>query len=353
MCNDYPESIGSVLIQFETENGTSVEQYRIATAKNDIAVKKANERRAKETAKNAVPEKVPFAAPAAVDVSKKGGAQKRKANENAGRNNDVRNDQKKPKIAKSEEPTVHGTSVQTDESKREQTAFLSNLAFDLEEDEIRDVFSQFGKINDVRLVRNFKGLPKGFAYVEFENFLSVKNALKHDRMMLKGRPVFINEMDKRKKFDYSTDQEKNKIFVKNIPLEFTQEDLLAKVFADVADEVVSIRLPTFRNGHSKGIAYVEMKSAEVASKVVNEKNDMEVGDRKLFVAISNPSRASANPRPQQSFSSSNARAGKNRPPPPPSKFKPGSSSMMIPHSLMVRSSKVKIQLNGGANSLSK
>lgn len=353
MCNDYPESIGSVLIQFETENGTSVEQYRIATAKNDIAVKKANERRAKETAKNAVPEKVPFAAPAAVDVSKKGGAQKRKANENAGRNNDVRNDQKKPKIAKSEEPTVHGTSVQTDESKREQTAFLSNLAFDLEEDEIRDAFSQFGKINDVRLVRNFKGLPKGFAYVEFENFLSVKNALKHDRMMLKGRPVFINEMDKRKKFDYSTDQEKNKIFVKNIPLEFTQEDLLAKVFADVADEVVSIRLPTFRNGHSKGIAYVEMKSAEVASKVVNEKNDMEVGDRKLFVAISNPSRASANPRPQQSFSSSNARAGKDRPPPPPSKFKPGSSSMMIPHSLMVRSSKVKIQLNGGANSLSK
>lgn len=341
MCTDYPESIGSVLLRFESEDGQSVEQYRTSAAKYDFALKRANERRAKE-AKNAVDVIAP--APAAVEVPSRGGAQKRKATENGGRK-DVRNDQKKPKMTKSEtKPSVHGTIVQTDEAKREQTAFISNLAFDLEEEEIRSAFTQFGPINEVRLVRDFKGRPKGFAYVEFENFLSVRKALKHDRMMLKGRPVFINEMDKRKSFSYSTNAEKNKLFVKNIPFEFTKEDLLAKVFADVAEDVVDIRLVTFRNGHSKGIAYVEMKSAEIAEKVAKAKNDMEIADRKLFVAISNPSAAKDNPKPAQSFNS-NRQGGDNHRP-------SASSSMMIPHSLMVRQSKVKIQLDG-SNSLSK
>lgn len=340
MCTDYPESIGTVLLRFESEDGNSVEQYRTSAAKYDFALKRANERRAKE-AKNAVDVVTPAAATA--EVPNKGGAQKRKATENGGRK-DVRNDLKKPKMAKPEKSAVHGTLVQTDESKREQTAFISNLAFDLEEEEIRTAFTQFGPINEVRLVRDFKGRPKGFAYVEFENFLSVRKALKHDRMMLKGRPVFINEMDKRTKFSYSTDKEQNKIFVKNIPFEFSKEDLLAKVFADVAEDVVDIRLVTFRNGHSKGIAYVEMKSAEIAAKVAKEKNDMEIADRKLFVAISNPSAAKDNPKPPQSFN--NRQGGDNRLP------GSSSSSIMIPHSLMVRQSKVKIHLDG-SNAISK
>ena len=48
MCTDYPESIGDVLLRFEQEDGKSVEQYRISMAKYEVALKKVNERRAKE-----------------------------------------------------------------------------------------------------------------------------------------------------------------------------------------------------------------------------------------------------------------------------------------------------------------
>ena len=110
----------------------------------------------------------------------------------------------------------------------------------------------------------------------------------------------------------------------------TKEDIVAKVFPDYADSIVDVRLVTFRNGHSKGLAYVEMKSAAIAEKAVKDKDEFEIGDRKLSVAISDPSLAKAG--------RSTLMAGQSRP-------STSSSLMMIPRTAKTAPSKVKMQLD--------
>lgn len=61
----------------------------------------------------------------------------------------------------------HGESVQHDSSKDNRTVFLSNLAFTTEENEIKQFFTDIGKIEEVRLAKDYRGRSKGFGYVCF------------------------------------------------------------------------------------------------------------------------------------------------------------------------------------------
>lgn len=187
--------------------------------------------------------------------------------------------------------------VQTDERKRSVTLFLSNLSYDVEESEIQSAFEAFGQIEEVRIVRNVNGRSKGFAYIVFDDRNAIPKALAADRMMLAGRPVFINEIDKRHEFEYSTRREKNKLFLKNLPYEYGEKEIIDKVLPEFRDSIKSVRISTNRNGISKGIAYVDMTDDKVAAEAVKAKNDQVFEGRTLFVAISDPSQSKAQPKP--------------------------------------------------------
>ena len=56
---------------------------------------------------------------------------------------------------------------------------------------------QCGQIEEIRLVKNFKGMSKGYAYVQFADQLSVSNALTYDRTPVEGRPMFVSRYEER------------------------------------------------------------------------------------------------------------------------------------------------------------
>lgn len=58
--------------------------------------------------------------------------------------------------------------------------------------------------------------------------------------------------------------EKNKLFIKNLSRDTTKEHL-EKLFSQYG-ELKEVRLITFRNGHSKGLAYVEFLDEASAAK---------------------------------------------------------------------------------------
>lgn len=81
-----------------------------------------------------------------------------------------------------------------------------------------------------------------------------------DRQPIAGRPAFVSKCDpdkttRQKQFKYSTNLEKNKLFIKGLPFSLTADELrdTFKVYGDLKD----CRLVSYRNGHSKGLAYVE------------------------------------------------------------------------------------------------
>ena len=180
---------------------------------------------------------------------------------------------------------------QTHESNT--TVFVSNLDFSITEKQINDFFSISGSVIEVRLVKNYAGKSKGFAYVKYSMEEEAKSALKRDKESLCGRPAYISKHDPEKKvsgvghqFQYSMGIEKNKLYVKDLPQSTTKQDL-EKLFGQYG-ELKDVRLVTYRNGHSKGIAYVEYNSEGSASKAIVQTDGMKIQDKLISVAISNP-----------------------------------------------------------------
>uniref|UniRef100_A0A7S4KUW8 RRM domain-containing protein n=1 Tax=Guillardia theta TaxID=55529 RepID=A0A7S4KUW8_GUITH len=70
---------------------------------------------------------------------------------------------------------------------------IRNLSRSTTAETLRQVFNRFGRILDVYIPRSYyKGIPRGFAFVEFENYLDCKAALRsYDGTRLDGRVLSI------------------------------------------------------------------------------------------------------------------------------------------------------------------
>lgn len=184
----------------------------------------------------------------------------------------------------------HG--VLTKESPLDEmcTLFISNLDFKTTEEEVMALFRSCGDISDFRLVKNFKCLSKGFGYLVFKSHEAAVKGLDMDRTPLNGRPVFVSPYDPENhthKFKYSTGLEKNKLFISGLPLSMTESDV--KAAFEPHGPVKDIRLVTYRNGHSKGLCYLDYHDADTAAKAVEAMNGSELEDKIISVQISNPS----------------------------------------------------------------
>ncbi len=73
--------------------------------------------------------------------------------------------------------------------------FVGNLAFDVTEAEVRELFSAAGTVSQVRLPTDREtGNPRGFAFVDFEDRAQAEEAIRRfNQHMLKGRAIAVNE----------------------------------------------------------------------------------------------------------------------------------------------------------------
>jgi len=71
--------------------------------------------------------------------------------------------------------------------------YIGNISFKANEEDLREVFTQFGQITDVFLPRD-KATKKlrGFGFITFESADAMKQALDMDGKDIKGRPVKVN-----------------------------------------------------------------------------------------------------------------------------------------------------------------
>ncbi|CAN8015523.1 unnamed protein product [Ixodes persulcatus] len=129
--------------------------------------------------------------------------------------------------------------------------------------------------------------------------VDVDAALAKDRTPVAGRPVFVSRCNERTQFKFQTGLEKNKLFVRGIPFSMDEKGL-EEIFGKYGD-LKQIRIVTYRNGHSKGIAYVEFTNETSATVALVQTDGMQLGKHTLQVAISNPpSRGPRNQNPQDS-----------------------------------------------------
>ena len=80
--------------------------------------------------------------------------------------------------------------------------------------------------------------------------------------------------------------ERNKLFVKGLPKSATKETL-QKLFGQFG-QLKDVRIVTFRNGHNKGIAYIDFVNANEASKAILKLDNYVIEGYTISVAISEP-----------------------------------------------------------------
>lgn len=134
---------------------------------------------------------------------------------------------KKRKTADNKTATYEEGAVR-DPAKDNVTVFLSNLSYDITQDEVINAFPELN-IKNLDLVTTINGRGRGFGYMELENEQEVEKALGFDRRFLNGRPVYISSMlrdkSQRAKFKFSDSVEPTKLFVKGLPNDTTKEEL--------------------------------------------------------------------------------------------------------------------------------
>lgn len=340
--SDYPEHVCEVLLSFERVEG-SLEDWDAAVQKTETKLNRVNEQRARVAEKEAViarqeEDKAEHKRRAKADkkAQKKGQkanrtGDKRKAEDELedewgdeaelpskkhkgdgedalelmetesgffGRRPPPQRKNEPPGYRKNQQGLTEAPRQTQDTSqeqrKEDNSVFISNLAFNLEDPEgkLRAIFQSCGTIQQVRCVFTPKGAFKGYCYVQFEDQLAVSEALKLDRQEVNGRPMFVSPcVDKNKNpdfkvFKYNTSLEKHKIFISGLPYSCTKETL--EELCKPHGTVKAIRIVTNRSGKPKGLAYVEFENEAQASQAVLKMDGTTVENFTISVAISNP-----------------------------------------------------------------
>uniref|UniRef100_A0A8C5M9T4 Nucleolin n=1 Tax=Leptobrachium leishanense TaxID=445787 RepID=A0A8C5M9T4_9ANUR len=159
--------------------------------------------------------------------------------------------------------------------------FVANLNsskdFDELKDALRDFFSKKSlSVQDVRI-----GSSKKFGYVEFASEEDVEKALKFNGKKVLGFDMKLDKamaFDKNKSAEVKKERDSRTLFIKNLPYSTSSEDL-----QEVFENAKEVRLPTGKDGSSKGIAYVEFNSEEDANKALEEKQGTEIEGRAIFL----------------------------------------------------------------------
>jgi RNA recognition motif-containing protein len=77
--------------------------------------------------------------------------------------------------------------------------FIGNLAFATTKEELESAFSNYGKVEEVRIpIDRNTGRVRGFAFVTFDSQQSAEKALALDGTELNGRPIRVRVAEEKK-----------------------------------------------------------------------------------------------------------------------------------------------------------
>ena len=78
--------------------------------------------------------------------------------------------------------------------------YVGNLATDVKEDELKELFTKHGRVDNVKIIRDiFSQTSKGFGFVEMPGKAEAEKALKElNTLELKGKKLIVNEAKPRR-----------------------------------------------------------------------------------------------------------------------------------------------------------
>ncbi|KAK5208725.1 hypothetical protein LTR99_001243 [Exophiala xenobiotica] len=181
---------------------------------------------------------------------------------------------------------------------RKRTLYIGNLFFDVTENDLVKEFARFGTVTKAKIVRDSRGLSKGFAYIDYSTQEAADTAMERLNMQLfEGRRITVQyaarpsspaDPERRghgRSFDKPRNAPSKTLFIGNMSFEMTDRDL-SNLFRGIRN-VIDVRVAIDRRtGQPRGFAhadFIDVKSAMDAMQLLSEK---EIYGRKLRVDYS-------------------------------------------------------------------
>lgn len=197
-------------------------------------------------------------------------------------------------------PRKEREKILGERAKKFTNVFVKNFDEEIKEDEqLRDMFKDFGTILSAKVARDDSeaGKGKGFGFVAFETAEAAEKAVQEmNGKEINGRPLYVGRAQKkaerqaelRKKFEEHKAQRLTKyagvnLYVKNLDDQI-DDDKLRQEFQAFGN-ITSAKVMTDSNGRSKGFGFVCFSTAEEATKAVTDMNGKIVVAKPLYVAL--------------------------------------------------------------------
>lgn len=174
--------------------------------------------------------------------------------------------------------------------------FIKNFGDQLDEEKLRELFSQHGKITSCKLESDENGKPKGFGFCSFETPEEAEAAVQNlngytigDKQLFVGRFQKKNERlsEIKRRKDLQRQERMNKyqgvnLYIKNLD-DTIDDERLRKEFAKFGT-ITSAKVMG-EGGRSRGFGFVCFSAPDEATKAVTEMNGSIVGSKPLYVAL--------------------------------------------------------------------
>ncbi|XP_028625567.1 polyadenylate-binding protein 1-like [Grammomys surdaster] len=174
--------------------------------------------------------------------------------------------------------------------------YVKNLHVNMDEQGLQDLFSEFGKTQSVKVMRDGGGRSRGFGFVNFEKHEEAQKAVDHmNGKEVSGQLLYVGRAQKRaerqnelkRRFEQMKQERQNRyqgvnLYVKNLD-DSINDERLREVFSTYG-VITSAKVMT-ESSHSKGFGFVCFSSPEEATKAVTEMNGRIVGTKPLYVAL--------------------------------------------------------------------
>uniref|UniRef100_A0A8D3DRV1 Polyadenylate-binding protein n=1 Tax=Scophthalmus maximus TaxID=52904 RepID=A0A8D3DRV1_SCOMX len=181
-------------------------------------------------------------------------------------------------------------------AKEFTNVYIKNFGDDMDDEKLREVFSQYGNSMSIRVMTDDTGKSRGFGFVSFERHEDAQKAV--DEMNGKefnGKLIYVGRAQKKierqtelkRKFeqmkqDRMTRYQGVNLYVKNLD-DGIDDERLRKEFAPFGT-ITSAKV-MMEGGRSKGFGFVCFSSPEEATKAVTEMNGRIVATKPLYVAL--------------------------------------------------------------------
>jgi len=183
-----------------------------------------------------------------------------------------------------------------EKAKKFTNVYIKNFNENMTDDDITKMFSPYGKITSLKLMKDNDEKNKGFGFVSFEDASAAEAACDDlNNKEVNGKTIYVGraqkkaerQMELKKKFEQMKMERMTRfqgvnLYVKNLDDSITDERLLQE-FSPYGT-ITSAKVMT-EDGRSKGFGFVCFSAPEEATKAVTEMNGRIIVSKPLYVAL--------------------------------------------------------------------